>query len=125
MSKNGEICWRELTTQNAEKAKSFYAELFGWNYKQSENSPMQYDQISKNGEDFGGVLQINEQWGENWQEIPSHWMTYISVDDCDATVEKIKGNVCVEPFDIPNVGRMSVVYDPSGANFSILQLSTQ
>lgn len=128
MSKHGEICWRELTTQNAEKAKSFYAELFGWNYKQSENSPMQYDQISTNGEDFGGVLQINEQWGENWQEIPSHWMTYISVDDCDATVEKIKENggyVCVEPFDIPNVGRMSVVYDPSGANFSILQLSTQ
>jgi hypothetical protein len=125
ISKEGEICWRELTTQNSEKAKTFYSELFDWNYKQSENTPMQYDEISANGESIGGVLQINDQWGEGWDKIPSHWMTYIAVDNCDTTIEKIKehgGSVCVEPFDIPNVGRISVINDPSGANFSVIQL---
>lgn len=124
MSNHGTICWRELATQNAESAKSFYQELFGWNLEQSKKSPMPYDEIKTDGESFGGILQINEQWGEDWDKMPSHWMTYIAVDDCDAIVEKIKengGSICVEPFEIPNIGKMSVVNDPSGANFSIIQ----
>lgn len=124
MSNHGTICWRELATQNAESAKSFYRELFGWNLEQSKNTPMPYDEIKTDGEKFGGILQINEQWGEDWNKMPSHWMTYIAVDDCDAIAEKIKengGSICVEPFEIPNIGKMSVVNDPSGANFSIIQ----
>ena len=63
---------------------------------------------------------------EEWGELPSHWMTYFSVDDCDARAHKanqLGGKVCVPPTDIPPVGRFSVVTDPQGAVFSIIKLS--
>lgn len=124
MPKHGEICWRELTTQNAGLAKEFYQALLGWNLEQSKVTVMKYDEIHVGDRAIGGMMQIDEQWGEGWENIPAHWMTYIAVDSCDEIVEKIKengGNICVPPFDAPGVGRMSVVNDPSGAAFSVIQ----
>lgn len=126
--KHGEVCWRELTSQNIEKGKSFYQELLGWNIEQSKITDMGYSEIHVDGKAVGGMMKIDENWGENWQNIPAHWMTYIAVDNCDEIVEKIKANgggVCVPPFDAPGVGRMSVVNDPSGATFSIIQFVSQ
>ena len=45
-------------------------------------------------------------------------------DDIAESVEKIKkhcGGICIEPFDAPGVGKISVVNDPSGIPFSIIQ----
>ncbi len=69
----------------------------------------------------GGVMQMTKEWGDPLP--PSHWMTYIAVDDVDVSANKVKemgGGVCVEPFDAPGVGRMSVVNDPAGATFSLI-----
>lgn len=126
--KHGEICWRELTTQNLSQAKEFYQGLLGWNLEQSKVSNMNYDEIHVGDTAIGGMMQIDEQWGEDWENIPAHWMTYIAVESCDEIVEKIKtngGGVCVPPFDAPGVGRMSVVNDPSGATFSVIQFVSQ
>ena len=120
--KHGEICWQELATTDLEKAKNFYQTLFGWNLQQSKTTTINYSEIHVEESAVGGMLEINKDWGEN--PPPSHWQTYIAVDDADATVEKIKqfgGSVCVPPFDAPGVGRMSVVSDPSGATFSVIQ----
>ena len=122
--KHGEISWRELTAQNVGAAKDFYQGLFGWSLEQSKVSAMKYDEIHFGGKAVGGMLEINEQWGENWEKIPPHWMSYIAVDDITLTVEKIKengGGVCVGPFEVPGVGKMSVVNDPCGITFSIIQ----
>jgi len=124
LPKNGEICWYELTTQNVEQAKEFYQGLFGWNLEKSKVSPIDYTEIHLGQKAIGGMMQITKEWGEGWENIPAHWMTYIAVDNCDETIEKIKmngGGVCVSPFDAPGVGRMSVVNDPSGATFSVIQ----
>jgi uncharacterized protein len=121
---HGEFCWRELHTQKFDEAKTFYKEMFGWKLEQSKMSPMTYDEIHIGEKAIGGMMPINEHWGENWEKIPPHWQTYIAVDNADETVEKIKqmgGGVCVPPFDAPGVGRMSVVSDPAGATFSIIQ----
>jgi uncharacterized protein len=125
--KHGTICWRELTTQNIDKAKEFYQELLGWKLEASKVTNLQYDEIHIGEKAVGGMMQINEQWGAGWEKIPAHWMTYIAVNNCDETVEKINvngGGVCVPPFDAPNVGRISVVNDPGGATFSVIQFVT-
>lgn len=125
LPKHGTICWRELTTQEIDKAKSFYKQLFGWKLKQTATTEMPYDEIYVREVPQGGMLKIDEAWGENWDKIPPHWMTYIAVDDCRETAQKIKengGNVCVQPFDAPNVGTIAVVNDPGGAAFSIIQM---
>lgn len=122
--KHGTVCWREMTSKNTEDAEPFYQGMFGWSLEQSKLSPMLYNEIHVHGKAVGGMMKIDEKWGDGWEDIPSHWMTYIAVGDCDAAVEKIKengGSVCVEAFDAPNVGRIAVAQDPAGATFSIIQ----
>jgi predicted enzyme related to lactoylglutathione lyase len=56
--------------------------------------------------------------------MPSFWVVYFAVDDCDATVATARANgasVLAEPMDLPEVGRMAALTDPQGAAFSILQ----
>lgn len=124
--KHGEICWRELATSDLEAARNFYQELFGWTLEKSKVSPVDYLEIHVGEKACGGLLEMNEEWGDPLP--PSHWMTYIAVDDVQATVEKIKANgggVCVPPFDAPKVGHISVVNDPSGATFSLIQFVSE
>jgi uncharacterized protein len=55
--------------------------------------------------------------------MPSSWGGYITVENVDNHVKKAQGlgaQVLVEPHDIPNVGRFSVVKDPQGAFFSMI-----
>ena len=66
-----------------------------------------------------GVLQMDE----NWAGIPPHWMSYFTVDDTDAALERVVaagGQVMVPPFDMA-YGRMAVIADPYGATVSIVK----
>lgn len=120
--KHGEICWRELATRDLPTALDFYSKLFGWSLEQSKVTPMDYKEIHIEGAAKGGMMAIDEKWGPT--PPPSHWSTYIAVDNADETVAKITdngGSVRVPPFDAPGVGRMSMVVDPSGADFAIIQ----
>jgi predicted enzyme related to lactoylglutathione lyase len=56
--------------------------------------------------------------------MPSVWMPYFAVADCDGTTEKARGlgaRVHVPPTDIPNIGRFAVIQDPQGAAFAYIQ----
>ncbi len=70
--------------------------------------------------DRGGMLEMDDSWGD----MPSHFMVYFRVEDCDATASKAAscgGEVRVPPIDIPT-GRFSVIKDPQGAIFSIISV---
>ena len=121
--KHGEICWRELRTKDLPKALEFYSKMFGWELPQTKVSPMEYKEIVMDGVAYGGMMQIDENWPPG---IPSHWASYIAVDNADETAAKITekgGTVRVPPFDAPGVGRMAMVVDPSGADFAIIQFT--
>ncbi|WP_328887653.1 VOC family protein [Streptomyces sp. NBC_00316] len=56
-------------------------------------------------------------------EMPSYFLSYFTVEDCDATAEtvvRLGGRVSEPPFDIP-YGRMAVLHDDQGAEFAVLQ----
>jgi predicted enzyme related to lactoylglutathione lyase len=58
---------------------------------------------------------------------PSVWVSYVSVDDADATVEratKAGATVFVAPMDVSDIGRMAVFADPTGAAVGIWQPKT-
>ncbi|NEE61008.1 VOC family protein, partial [Streptomyces sp. SID8455] len=58
-------------------------------------------------------------------EMPSYFLTYFAVADCDAAAElavQLGGRVSAPPFDIP-YGRMAVLHDDQGALFAVLQPS--
>jgi predicted enzyme related to lactoylglutathione lyase len=55
---------------------------------------------------------------------PAAWTVYLACDDADATVRVITdngGTVHVGPMDIPEVGRMAIASDPTGAVFGVWQ----
>jgi uncharacterized protein len=119
---NGIFCWNELSTNNLEAAKQFYSELLGWTLHQSATTSMPYIEIEAAGRRIGGMYQQSPECGG---PMPPHWMAYVAVDDVDgvaARVESLGGKVCVQPMDIPNVGRFAVIDDPAGATFSIITL---
>ena len=120
----GSMCWSELATRDLTAAQSFFEELFGWSYFKHEHSPMEYYYIMHGEIPIGGMFTMNEQM----ENIPPYWGVYFSVEDIEASTQKVtdlKRNVLVQPFDIPTVSRMSVVSDPQGAAYSMIQMATE
>lgn len=119
---NNRHCWTELNARDAASAKEFYTRLFGWTTHEQQMGPTAYTSWINEGKPAGGMLQMTAEWGD----VPPHWMVYFSVADCDGSVakaESLGGKACVQPTEVPGVGRMSVLNDPQGAYFSIIQLA--
>jgi predicted enzyme related to lactoylglutathione lyase len=69
----------------------------------------------------GGMM---EMVGEEAKTVPPHRHTYFNVDDREACAEKalaLGGRIHVESTDIPDVGRFTLVQDPTGAHFSAIK----
>jgi hypothetical protein len=109
------LCWNELATNDPAAAAGFYTKLTGWTAKESP----EYTEWNLDGKAIGGMRTIKE--GE---PAPPSWMPYFMVDDCDAMTAKAQsggGTACVEPLDMPGVGRFSVLIDPQGAVFALYE----
>jgi len=113
--KHGAFGWFELMTTDAEGAKKFYSELFGWEYDDmATECGGTYTVVKVDGEQVAGIMDQPEEC----KGMPSSWDIYITTDDVDATtakVEELGGKVLRAPMDIPGVGRFSVIQDPQGA----------
>lgn len=116
---HGAMCWTEVNTRDGEAVAAFYGSLLAMQAHKMDG--MDYRTLQRGDKAWAGVLQMNEQW----EGIPPHWMAYFAVDDVDAAcgvVEANGGSVRVPAFDSP-YGRISVVADPCGAHFSIIQMA--
>lgn len=118
----GSLCWVELACRKTQAAKSFYCHVLGWGARKADMGNVEYTEWQVGSQDIGGMMKMTAEWGD----MPAHWMSYFTVDDCDAKAAKVAelgGSVCVPPTDIANVGRFAVVNDPAGAVFSIIELT--
>lgn len=107
----GRVVWHDLVTNDVETAKRFYTELLGWGIETWKPGEMDYSMIMANEQSHGGFV-------DPGQDVPSHWVGYVIVEDVDKTVAKAKkagATIHRDPFDIPEVGRTAVVGDPQGA----------
>jgi predicted enzyme related to lactoylglutathione lyase len=126
LPKQGEFVWMEIATTDADKCQAFYEAVFGWNFHKGQADPaMDYREFAVAGEDrpMGGLYQINPEWfGGN--PPPAHFMTYVAVDDVDASAELAEslGASVHKKMDIPNVGRMAIIQDPTGAMIAIFRM---
>ena len=120
LNEPGALCWTELSTRDTKAAEKFYTQLFGWTAKTSgTGTPMEYTEFSNQGKPGIGMMQMPAQVPAG---VPSYWMPYFQVIDCDASTGKateLGGQVTVPPMDIPNTGRFSVISDPQGARLAI------
>lgn len=116
----GSLAWVELMTQDTTKAQAFYTQLLGWTPNTRQMGPIQYTSFLV-GETFTAGMMKAESG------MPSSWLVYFAVEDCDKSVEqasRLRAQVKVPAEDIPGVGRFSVLQDPQGAFFGLIQFKS-
>lgn len=121
----GAPSWIDLSTTDQDAAKSFYAGLFGWSYRDMPIDPTGdrvYTTATVDGASAAGIAAQPPEQAQ--QGIPPHWNVYLTVDDVDAAAAgavEHGGAVLVEPFDVFDAGRMATIGDPTGAVVSLWQ----
>jgi predicted enzyme related to lactoylglutathione lyase len=108
----GTLSWTELVTSDAEAAKAFYTDLFGWTYDDRPvGDDTVYSMAQLDGRSVAALYRADE---------PPHWNCYVTVESVDATAARVAdlgGSVIVDPFDVMSAGRSATISDPSGAVF--------
>jgi hypothetical protein len=119
----GNFCWCELVTSDQNAAKEFYTKLFGWTANDTPMGPGQfYTMLELGGKNVGALYGMGaEQLGRG---VPVHWNIYVSVESADESAKKAESlgaKILMPPFDVMDVGRMTAIQDPTGANVMLWQ----
>lgn len=118
-NKPGFLVWEEVMSKDLDAVLEFYPKVFGWKAQQVEGSDPAYWLFTSDGRMNAGAMAMPEMVPD---EVPSHWMHYIEVEDVDATAaraEELGGVITAAPFEV-GVGRIAVLTDPHGATFSVI-----
>ena len=99
------VWWHELNTWEPEKARHFYNETLGWDFHPTTlPDGTCYWVAHKEGRAVGGIFQLTEP---EFEGIPSHWMTYLAVDDiltAQIRAEEAGGDILRRPSACPESG---------------------
>ena len=115
---DGTPCWVDLGAEDIDRARTFYAGLFGWDIPPGPPEAGGYSLCMLRGRPAAGMgPKMNP-------EMPSTWTTYLAAENADDVAAKVKaagGQVLMEPMDVMDVGRMAIAADPAGAAFGVWQ----
>jgi predicted enzyme related to lactoylglutathione lyase len=108
----GKFVWFELVCSDPKTAQNFYADVLGWKTQGFPMGDQSYEMIFAGDTMLGGYVATPKD------RQSSHWISYVSVEDVDATVKAAAANggkVVDAPYEIPGVGRAARIADPQGA----------
>jgi len=109
----------ELNTTDVGKAKEFYRQLFDWKLEDMEMGPSGTYTVIKVGDGTGGGLLKNPMPG-----VPSFWLAYVLVDDIKAATKKAESlgaKIVKDSIEVPDMGWLSIIADPTGAALGLWQ----
>ncbi|MGH3355401.1 MAG: VOC family protein, partial [Nocardioidaceae bacterium] len=115
----GALTWNECMTRDYDRARGFYADVFGYDVEEVGDGNFRYSVLNLDGRAVGG---LGELGAEIPSEVPPHWMAYFDVADTDAavqTVGELGGQVRVPPMDTP-YGRIAVLEGAQGEIFAVI-----
>jgi predicted enzyme related to lactoylglutathione lyase len=108
---DGSVMWVELHSQDAETDLAWLVSTFGYTTEQMAMPDGTYNILKSGDVPCGGVMtSMNPQ-------APSSWLVWFQVPEVDkklTVVEAQGGSVIAPAFDVPNIGRMAIVSDPTG-----------
>ncbi|HJR44166.1 MAG TPA: VOC family protein [Actinomycetota bacterium] len=121
MQEPNTLTWTECGSTDTEKSKAFYTQVFGWTSEDQDMGPGgTYTVFSAHDAFVAGLMK---------SQMPmSYWLIYFAVEDCKAMTEKVRaggGQVMMDSDPIPGVGTVSVVTDPQGAMFGMIEAAPQ
>ena len=106
----------ELCTSDTQKAKDFYSKLFDWKFTDNDMGNMMYSTFKTDSGPGGGIYSM--------PNMPTAWLAYVGVDDIKASTDQassLGATILNGPMEIPNVGWMIVLKDPTGAVIALFQ----
>ena len=78
-------CWVDVTSPDLDRSIEFYRGLFGWTAdRATQPEAGGYTLFSLNGK----LVAAGSPPPPGQEDVPSHWTTYLSSDDADATTEE-------------------------------------
>jgi hypothetical protein len=108
----GKFVWFELVSKDHKRAQAFYRDVLGWKVQAFPMGDQTYEMI------YAGDTMVGGYAAPKSDRQPSHWISYVSVEDVDAAVKAAVANggkVVDAPYEIPGVGRTARIADPQGA----------
>jgi hypothetical protein len=110
----GRLVYFEVPADDTQRAKDFYAELFGWQFRPMQEG-FDYHMLEEGIEPGGAIYP--SQTGEKGAII------YFESDDVDASVERVNelGGSAEDKQPIPGIGWFARCEDTEGNPFSIFQ----
>jgi uncharacterized protein len=123
----GAFSWNELNTRDPEAEKAFYASVLGWEAREMDMGDAgTYTTFHLKGaaEDDRGIAGLLDMTAQQIpEEIPSHWLTYFTIEELEPTIEKAEAAGGRKTFGILELGfgRIAILTDPHGAAFGIWQ----
>ncbi len=106
----------ELNTNDVPKAKQFYSQLFDWKLEDVPIEGMTYTMVGVGDGTGGGMMQ------HPMPGAPSFWLSYVLVDDIAAATKKVKalgGTVMKDKTEVPGMGWLAIIVDPTGAHLGL------
>jgi predicted enzyme related to lactoylglutathione lyase len=119
---HGTFAWNEFATDDIDAALRFYGETLGWTFERFDLPDGAY-WVAKPGDSLvGGIGSLDT--GADPAMCVSAWTAFIRVDEIDrrfARALELRASPVQVPHDVPNVGRVAVLRDPTGALIGWLQ----
>lgn len=121
----GSLTWNELQSRDLDAARPFYAEVFGWEWVQGPDPGYWVANLpAKEGDDKSNAGAMGIPPGAP-AEMPSMWMVYFAVADCDEAMtaaQGLGGQVFLPAMQM-GPGRFGGLVDPTGGYFLVGSLT--
>lgn len=112
---SGRLVHFEFPARDAQRAKSFYSALFGWQFDSWAGEPGEQEYYMVDGDPAGALYAVEN--GENGPVV------YFDVDDIEVAIEQVRelGGRAEEKQAIPTIGWFARCWDTEGNPFSLFK----
>jgi uncharacterized protein len=114
---HGQITHIEFPADDTERARRFYSELFGWQFRAMEGFDG-YFLFNTGSAEAGGAI------GERGRSTGERTRLYVETDSIDAVLPRVPelgGEVLVEKTEIPGQGWYAVINDSEGNELGLYE----
>jgi predicted enzyme related to lactoylglutathione lyase len=121
---HGRFVWYDLSTPDPEAAEAYYTNVIGWGTLPIPGPDGPYTLFMVGETPVCGLMKLPEEAKK--LSAPPHWMGYVVVDNVDASTaaaQQLGATIYIEPRDITDICRFSVIADPQKAAIGMMAWS--
>ncbi len=110
--------WHDLITPDIDASKSFYGNLFGWTFTDTNMKGLRYATIYNDGNVIGGMIEVKEAKSATW-------ISALPLDNAklNARIKSVVASgakAVLAPIKLPGRGKQVVFQGPLGEEFSLI-----